>query len=414
MDNICKSCGEKFIAKRKNKEYCSIYCKNNKYKNIELICEQCENKFIGNKGAKYCSKICKSIAIEYRLKEHKCICKACGNEFFSKRESAKYCSRKCRESRHINICQYCNSEFKGKENQKFCCLDCANNHFIDKASEDYLLKVNKELNSKSTPLKIINIHKLESGDNRDNIFTVKCLNCGKTHTVTGGSITYKNKKCYNGCQHCNGKYKIKCCHTCGSNIDNIIYKTSQYNFCSEECLDKYKYKTCSKCNKKFSINNSKSDLCKECRHEYAKVLKKEKCKENFKSENKICKFCGKQFNTEYKKSKIYCSDECIRKNKNLQSKKYEGKRGNRIRINGEVDNDISLHILFKKHKGICSICNNKCNYKDCITDENGNFIAGDMYPSIDHTIPISKGGTHTWDNVQLAHRICNSYKCDSI
>ena len=27
-------------------------------------------------------------------------------------------------------------------------------------------------------------------------------------------------------------------------------------------------------------------------------------------------------------------------------------------------------------------------------------------------IPIAKGGTHTWDNIQLAHRHCNSIKSD--
>lgn len=30
--------------------------------------------------------------------------------------------------------------------------------------------------------------------------------------------------------------------------------------------------------------------------------------------------------------------------------------------------------------------------------------------SIDHILPISLGGDHTWDNVQLAHRRCNSAK----
>lgn len=47
-------------------------------------------------------------------------------------------------------------------------------------------------------------------------------------------------------------------------------------------------------------------------------------------------------------------------------------------------------------------------------DNDNNFIVGYDYPSIDHVIPISKGGTHTWDNVRLAHHHCNSIKKDSI
>jgi 5-methylcytosine-specific restriction endonuclease McrA len=28
-------------------------------------------------------------------------------------------------------------------------------------------------------------------------------------------------------------------------------------------------------------------------------------------------------------------------------------------------------------------------------------------PEIDHLVPVSAGGSHTWDNVALAHRRCN-------
>ena len=35
-------------------------------------------------------------------------------------------------------------------------------------------------------------------------------------------------------------------------------------------------------------------------------------------------------------------------------------------------------------------------------------------PTVDHILPLAKGGTHTWDNVQLAHWSCNSDKSDTI
>ena len=35
-----------------------------------------------------------------------------------------------------------------------------------------------------------------------------------------------------------------------------------------------------------------------------------------------------------------------------------------------------------------------------------------MYKSLDHRVPISRGGSHTRDNVQLAHLSCNSRKGD--
>jgi 5-methylcytosine-specific restriction endonuclease McrA len=51
--------------------------------------------------------------------------------------------------------------------------------------------------------------------------------------------------------------------------------------------------------------------------------------------------------------------------------------------------------------------------KDCRHDEGGNFITGDNYPTIDHITPISKGGTHTWDNVGLACKRCNTLKSNN-
>jgi len=47
-----------------------------------------------------------------------------------------------------------------------------------------------------------------------------------------------------------------------------------------------------------------------------------------------------------------------------------------------------------------------CNHK-VIKSKDTNH---DLYPSIEHVIPIAKGGKHTWDNVKLAHRKCNMEK----
>lgn len=73
----------------------------------------------------------------------------------------------------------------------------------------------------------------------------------------------------------------------------------------------------------------------------------------------------------------------------------------------EYDNNISLKKLIERDKGICKICGRLVDPSDI---ENSH-VKG-MYPSLDHIIPLSKGGTHTWDNVQLAHLRCNAAKCD--
>lgn len=69
-----------------------------------------------------------------------------------------------------------------------------------------------------------------------------------------------------------------------------------------------------------------------------------------------------------------------------------------------IDKDITLEGLYQRENGLCWICGQPCDYSAEINANN--------YPSIDHVKPLAKGGKHSWDNVRLAHRICNSIKSD--
>lgn len=75
----------------------------------------------------------------------------------------------------------------------------------------------------------------------------------------------------------------------------------------------------------------------------------------------------------------------------------------------EFDNTITLKSLIERDKGICQICGQPVDATDI---QRGHVMR--KYPSLDHIVPLSKGGTHTWDNVQLAHMGCNSGKCDKL
>lgn len=75
----------------------------------------------------------------------------------------------------------------------------------------------------------------------------------------------------------------------------------------------------------------------------------------------------------------------------------------------EFDRSISLKKLVERDGGICQICGKAVDYSDI---KNGHIRK--FYPTLDHIIPLSKGGTHTWNNVQLAHMMCNAGKCDRL
>jgi len=106
---------------------------------------------------------------------------------------------------------------------------------------------------------------------------------------------------------------------------------------------------------------------------------------------------------------IYCSDACAIK---ANDKAKENKRRAKIQ-NAMVDKDITVKGLFIRDMGLCKICGKPCDEQDFVIKD-GVKICGNDYPSIDHIIPLARGGLHSWDNVQLAHRICNSKKRDHI
>ena len=120
---------------------------------------------------------------------------------------------------------------------------------------------------------------------------------------------------------------------------------------------------------------------------------------------KQCKQCGKWFLTT-NVSAVCCSKECTRKQQNRNA-------DDRLNKTNVIDKDITLEKLFKRDGGKCYLCGGKCDWNDFRRTDNA-FIAGDDYPSIDHVVPLAKGGKHQWSNVRLAHRKCNSLKSDSI
>lgn len=68
----------------------------------------------------------------------------------------------------------------------------------------------------------------------------------------------------------------------------------------------------------------------------------------------------------------------------------------------EFDRSITLTKLTERDGAKCYICGKECDPDD---RRWGSF--GPDYPTIDCVVPLSKGGTFTWDNVRIACGECN-------
>lgn len=112
---------------------------------------------------------------------------------------------------------------------------------------------------------------------------------------------------------------------------------------------------------------------------------------------KECAVCGSFY---FGSRRKYCSDECSRKVLNRYS--TDRKEIKRKKARTKHSSEITVQSLYNRDNGICWICGGKC---DINADGNSN-----EYPSVDHILPVSLGGTDEWNNVRLAHRICNSLR----
>lgn len=119
----------------------------------------------------------------------------------------------------------------------------------------------------------------------------------------------------------------------------------------------------------------------------------------------ICPVCGKEFKGT--KQRVTCSSECGKKRANrIASRKKDRRFGYKNCIRWQ-------DIRNRTGSMTCALCGGQCDDTDFVIRSDGTVICGDNYPSVDHIVAHANGGTDTWDNVQLAHRICNDRKRDT-
>lgn len=120
-------------------------------------------------------------------------------------------------------------------------------------------------------------------------------------------------------------------------------------------------------------------------------------------EKRKCIECGKEFECSPGHNKKYCCTTCQRKS---DFKISSAKRRANIVV---IDHDITIKKLYSRDHGICHICGKLTDWNDykIINNKKRSYR---NYPSIDHIIPVSSGGVHSWGNVALAHLGCNARK----
>lgn len=274
-------------------------------------------------------------------------------------------------------CLHCGKEFEKVGKQTYCSRDCYQQAWYKK---HYVPMSEREGYKKQE-------------------YVNKCEHCGKEFETTQKTAKYCSSKCRERAALVR-KRPIKYCLVCGSEVPYEEGKHTKY--CSDTCWKLDHTKICQECGKEFIP--TKHGHQRYCSHECAQNAQKDKTVY-------ICKQCGKSFMRRKRGEDqcLFCSRKCAKEYlvrqytaTHTECDTVKKRREYRIRANGKPDFSINLQMLYERDHGICAICGKPVNMETDTCDNE--------YGSIDHIIPLAKGGTHTWDNVQLAHRICNSRK----
>lgn len=101
-------------------------------------------------------------------------------------------------------------------------------------------------------------------------------------------------------------------------------------------------------------------------------------------------------------SGTYCSKDCYLQSDHGRFIRRQSRHRRRARMHNAQIEQVDSRLIAKRDKYKCHICRKRVNM---------NLDVQDIYsPTMDHLIPISLGGDHTYANIRLAHRICNSRK----
>lgn len=198
-----------------------------------------------------------------------------------------------------------------------------------------------------------------------------CLNCHKSLRKEQSRISHQNNR-----TPIKRISAVRNCKICGKEFDaylTVINGKKSYIVCSYKCFRLHRRNIQIKGGrvKDIFIPNTEVRTCKLCKS----------------------KFIAKSY------QQVYCSTSCSYKNDN---KLRRCRRYSNARNDGLSHELVDVGYIFERDKWKCGLCGKKVN-KEL------------KYPhpksaSLDHIVPLAKGGVHCHANVQLAHFDCNHRK----
>ncbi len=206
--------------------------------------------------------------------------------------------------------------------------------------------------------------------------------------------------------------ELRKCLICGDSFIAEGKGFRRQRYCSDKCarraennkrnerrMDDAPIDDCPQCGKTFKNRGGRTYCSYECYIESKRPLE----------QTSRCPICGQDFNQRGCRFR-YCSPLCSAKAQEDVYRRNTMTRRALCTTNGHVET-IDPKSIFERDGWRCQLCGKKTPkglYKTNGTKRYANA------PSLDHIIPISRGGDHTRTNVQCACYLCNCKKGNKI
>jgi len=297
-----------------------------------------------------------------RLREEQAECLHCGEAFMRgmrKGQRAQFCSVKCRtyyfRERKEPIeksCPFCGHGFKTQDpKQVYCSRPCA--------SKAQQVREGNRLRAECT-----------------------CKRCGKTYVPRQMAYdTFCTRECAFA-WHRQERAKRRMASRMSLAAKRSTVRTFQCVICGRDFQGDYR-----RYSRKFC-----SDTCNNRAYLQGRIIRQ-------------CAVCEKDYRFgDQGTSTRFCSPLC--QSEGYRQAKRESKRRRRAMKKGARCEPYKRRDIFERDGWTCKVCGEKVNRRTVAPHPKA--------PTIDHIVPLSKGGADAPDNVQCAHARCNTVKSDNL
>lgn len=196
---------------------------------------------------------------------------------------------------------------------------------------------------------------------------------------------------------------------CAHCRQTFTHKADRGTFCSRECSFEAKRAApytrvssfnCRVCGTAVCVRSTQSTACSDdCRRAEARQKYRKRAEVTREPVSVRCGECGAEFTAQNGGNRRkYCSMDCSRRSQRRTRRKAE-----RARLRSARVEPVNPNKVFERDGWRCQICG-------CQTPRLLRGSTKPRAPELDHRVPLSCGGDHSYANTQCACRECNNDK----